>query len=82
MKRKIEKRDISYNQLLTIKQVADYLQMDTTTIYGWAQQGKLPAIKVGRNWRFRKEKLDQWLEQREINHQSVKISPRRKGRWK
>ena len=51
MKKKIKKRDILYNQFLTIKQVAHYLQVDATTIYGWAQQGKLPAIKVSRNWR-------------------------------
>ena len=71
MKKKIEKSDILYNQLLTIKQVAHYLQVDTATIYGWAQQGKLPAIKVSRNWRFRKEKLDQWLERQEIDNQTI-----------
>lgn len=50
-------------RLLTIKQVADYLQLDTTTVYAYAQQGKIPAIKVGWNWRFRKQDLEKWLDE-------------------
>jgi hypothetical protein len=32
-----------------------------------AQQGKIPASKVGRVWRFRKEKIDKWLDKKESN---------------
>ncbi len=48
--------------LLTVKQVAEYLQLKESTIYAWAQDGKIPAIKIGRTWRFRRADLDSWLE--------------------
>jgi excisionase family DNA binding protein len=48
--------------LLNVKQVAQYLQLKESTIYSWAQDGKIPAIKIGRTWRFRRADLDSWLE--------------------
>ena len=48
--------------LMTIKQVAEYLQLGPTTIYNYAQKRKIPGIKVGRNWRFRREDIESWLE--------------------
>jgi len=48
--------------LLNIHQVADYLQLNLSTVYQWAQQGRLPAIKLGGRWRFRRADLDRWLE--------------------
>ncbi|HUV93473.1 MAG TPA: helix-turn-helix domain-containing protein [Anaerolineae bacterium] len=47
--------------LLNVKQVAQYLQLKQSTIYAWAQNGKIPAIKIGRTWRFRRSDLDAWL---------------------
>ena len=47
--------------LLNVKQVAQYLQLKESTIYSWAQDGKIPAIKIGRTWRFRRADLDAWL---------------------
>ena len=49
-------------KLLNVKQVAEYLQLKESTIYSWAQDSKIPAIKIGRTWRFRREDLDSWLE--------------------
>jgi excisionase family DNA binding protein len=49
------------NTLLNVKQVARYLQLKESTIYSWAQDGKIPAIKIGRTWRFRRSDLDSWL---------------------
>jgi excisionase family DNA binding protein len=48
--------------LLNVKQVAQYLQLKESTIYSWAQDGKIPAIKIGRTWRFRRSDLDAWLQ--------------------
>jgi len=48
--------------LLNVKQVAQYLQLKESTIYSWAQDAKIPAIKIGRTWRFRQKDLDSWLE--------------------
>lgn len=47
---------------LTVKDVAEYLQLSADQIYRLAQQGKIPAFKVGARWRFKREKIDEWVE--------------------
>ncbi len=53
---------MAQSTLMTVKQVADYLQLKESTIYAWAQDHKIPAIKIGRTWRFRQADIDAWLE--------------------
>ena len=50
------------SELMSLPQVASYLGMAERTIYMWAQQGKVPAFKLGASWRFRKSEIDAWLE--------------------
>ena len=50
-------------EYLTAKQVAEYLQVKPLTIYQWAREDKIPAIKIGRIWRFKKEAIDTFLEE-------------------
>ncbi|RMG90094.1 MAG: helix-turn-helix domain-containing protein [Chloroflexi bacterium] len=52
-------------RLLTSGEVQKILKVDRTTIYRMAEQGRLPAIKVGKQWRFPAEKIEAWLRQRE-----------------
>lgn len=47
---------------LTVKEVAEYLQLSPDQIYRLAQQGKIPASKVGARWRFKRERIDEWME--------------------
>jgi excisionase family DNA binding protein len=49
------------NSLMTIKEAAAYLRLNYMTLYRLAREGKIPALKVGGNWRFKKTLLDQWL---------------------
>ena len=51
-------------QLMSIRDVAEFLQLNQTTIYAWAQQGMLPGYKLGRTWRFRPSEIEAWLEKR------------------
>ena len=51
-------------QLMSIRDVAEFLQLNQTTIYAWAQQGYLPGYKLGRTWRFRPSEIEAWLEER------------------
>ena len=44
-------------QLLTLEQVADYLNVDKFTVYRLLNDKELPAFKVGNQWRFKREKL-------------------------
>ena len=48
--------------VMTIKDVAQYLGVHASTIYKYAQEGKLPAFKIGSDWRFHRKFIDQWIE--------------------
>jgi excisionase family DNA binding protein len=47
---------------LTTDEVIDYLQVNLRTVYRLIKAGKLPAVRVGRQWRFRKRDIDAWLD--------------------
>jgi len=47
---------------MTTKEAAEYLKLNYMTVYKLAQRGRIPASKIGGNWRFRKDLLDDWLE--------------------
>jgi len=49
-------------RLMTLEEVTEYLRLSKDTVYRMANTGKLPASKVGSQWRFRKGDVDQWLE--------------------
>ncbi|MDQ7097103.1 MEDS domain-containing protein [Desulfosporosinus sp. PR] len=46
------------NELLTVEEVAVFLRTTPNTIYRWLRSGKLPGVKLGKEWRIRKEVLD------------------------
>jgi len=48
--------------IMTIEQVAKYLKLKPQTIYKWAQEGSIPAAKIGKEWRFRKRIIDEWID--------------------
>jgi excisionase family DNA binding protein len=48
--------------VLTVKEVADYLQVHQSTIYRLLKRNMLPAFRIGSDWRFRKADLDEWLQ--------------------
>ena len=49
------------HEIMTTKELASYLQLDELTIYRKARIGLIPAIKMGRTLRFKKEIIDKWL---------------------
>jgi excisionase family DNA binding protein len=50
------------DDILTLEEVASYLRLTPQTIYKWAQEKRIPAAKLGKEWRFRKSILDRWLD--------------------
>lgn len=50
------------SDLLTVKELAHYLQLRPSTIYNWAQEGLIPGFKIGRLWYFRPAEVQRWLE--------------------
>ena len=61
----ITRRDKVTSSVMTIEEVAEYLKMKVVTIYKHAQEGKIPAFKVGSKWRFKKETIDEWIKKQE-----------------
>ncbi|MCK5791908.1 MAG: helix-turn-helix domain-containing protein [Ketobacter sp.] len=57
------------SEILTIKEVAEYLKVNERTIYRLANKGEIPAFKVGNNWRFDRAKIAEWM-----NNQAKKPS--------
>lgn len=53
---------MSDENFLTTEEVLDYLQVNLRTIYRLIKAGKIPVVRVGRQWRFRKRDIDAWLE--------------------
>lgn len=51
------------DDILTIEEVAKYLKLKPQTIYTWAQNGKIPAAKLGKEWRFKRSIIDKWFNQ-------------------
>lgn len=52
----------SDDHFMTLKEIAEYLHMKERTIYKWAQEGSIPASKLGSTWRFRRSEIDAWIE--------------------
>ncbi len=58
--------------IMTLQEVAEYLKLAERTVYGYAQKGLVPGIKIGSAWRFRKADIDVWLEQqRQVTERST-----------
>jgi excisionase family DNA binding protein len=51
------------DEIMTIEEVAKYLKLKPQTIYTWAQNGKIPAAKLGKEWRFKRTVIDKWFNQ-------------------
>ena len=54
---------IKQKKVMTIKEVADYLGVHTSTIYKYAQSGTIPAFKIGSDWRFSQKHIDSWIDE-------------------
>jgi excisionase family DNA binding protein len=48
-------------QIMTTKELAEYLKLHGITVCKYAAQGKIPAIRIGRVWRFDKDAIDRWI---------------------
>jgi len=48
--------------LMTIEDLAGYLKVTRRTIYDWLKHNKIPAVKLVGQWRFKKDKIDAWID--------------------
>jgi excisionase family DNA binding protein len=59
----VKERAMHTSDIMTLEEVAAYLKLKPQTIYTWAQENKIPAAKLGKEWRFKKSIIDAWINQ-------------------
>jgi len=59
------------DQVLTVKEVAEYLKVNERTVYRMAVDGRIPAFKVGASWRFKQKELEVWIA---VQHNQATIN--------
>jgi excisionase family DNA binding protein len=57
-------------EIMTIEEVAAYLRLKPQTIYKWAQEKRIPAAKLGKEWRFRRSLIELWLDEQMLGEDS------------
>jgi excisionase family DNA binding protein len=60
-------------EIMTTKEIAEYLKLHPITICKYAAEGEIPAVRVGRVWRFDKDAIDKWISE----GQGKKVSKRK-----
>ena len=53
------------DRLMDFKETIKYLKTSRATLYRWATEKRIPAIKMGKVWRFKRERIDKWLDDQE-----------------
>ena len=60
----------SKESIMTLREVAQYLGLHVMTVYKLTREGRVPADKIGGQWRFKRDVLDEWLETQMHRHAS------------
>jgi excisionase family DNA binding protein len=65
-------------EVMDIRQASDYLGISPDTLYKYASEGFVPAFKLGNRWRFKRSRLDEWMDQQSGMNTSSAIDPEQK----
>lgn len=65
------------DRLMTTEDLVKYLNLDLRTIYGFIKNKKIPAIKIGREWRFRRKDIDSWLDEHRVTPLKISITKKK-----
>ena len=57
----------SGNEILTIKEICDLLQIHPATVYKLIRKGKIPSFRIGSDWRFRRDRIMRWMAEESIS---------------
>jgi len=55
-------------EIMTAKEVAQYLSIHPLTVHKYARAGKIPAFKIGTDWRFHKKSLEKWIQSKSTSN--------------
>jgi excisionase family DNA binding protein len=66
-------------EVMDIRQASDYLGISPDTLYKYASEGFVPAFKLGNRWRFKRSRLDEWMDrQSEMQAPAADVNPEEK----
>lgn len=66
-------------EVMDIRQASDYLGISPDTLYKYASEGFVPAFKLGNRWRFKRSRLDEWMDRQSDQHAAeVEADPEQK----
>ena len=65
-------------EVMDIRQASDYLGISPDTLYKYASEGFVPAFKLGNRWRFKRSRLDEWMDQQSGMNVSGAVDPEHK----
>ena len=64
-------------EVMDIRQASDYLGISPDTLYKYASEGFVPAFKLGNRWRFKRSRLDEWMD-RQSDATAAEVNPEMK----
>jgi len=53
-----------HKEIMTAKEIAEYLKIHPLTVHRYAREGKIPAFKIGTDWRFHRKHIERWIRQK------------------
>jgi len=66
-------------EVMDIRQASDYLGISPDTLYKYASEGFVPAFKLGNRWRFKRSRLDEWMDRQSEQHAAeIPVGPNQK----
>ena len=69
---------LAVREVMDIRQAADYLGISGDTLYRYASEGFVPAFKLGNRWRFKRSRLDEWMDRQSDLQATVDVDPEKK----
>lgn len=54
--------DLTADRWLSVDEIAQYLGVSSDTVYKWIEKNAMPAHRMGRLWKFKKEEVDEWVK--------------------
>lgn len=58
-------------EIMTAKEIAAYLKIHPLTVHRYAREGKIPAFKIGTDWRFHRKHIERWIRQKLSNSNKI-----------
>jgi excisionase family DNA binding protein len=60
------------DQVLTMKEICDLLQVNQSTVYKLVRRGSIPGFRVGSDWRFRRDVIERWMVELSMDGQQAR----------